>query len=259
MAALLWEVVFLLWCSVPGASSFPSHHHARNLRDYQSGFGAGQSLPGYTVHNYSQTLDHFNFQQGGNFEQRYLLINAGNYTNGSSTPIFVFTGAEGGNVENVIWAYTFMINVAMEINAMVVCLEHRFFGLSIPFGNNATEALRPQADRVGLLSVEQALADYSQMITMIRDDFDAWGAPVVTFGGSLAGTLASFMRLKYPQLVDIAVASSAPIRGYPGLMNQFAWHKQVTDNYEHLVPGCSQVHRSTPLQLSSIHSGDRWA
>lgn len=48
-------------------------------------------------------------------------------------------------------------------------------------------------------------------------------APVITFGGSLAGTLAALMRLRYPQIVDMAYSSSAPLYGYPGLTDQFAW------------------------------------
>ena len=244
----------LVLATTLAATAPASSYHARNLHGYQTQLSAGainraarlhSGLPGYTVHNHTQTLDHFNYQidKVSTFDQRYLLINAANYSNGSNTPIFFFTGAEGGNVEDVLWAYTFMVNVAMELNAMVVCMEHRFFGLSVPFNNNVTEALLPRADRVGLLSMEQSLADYAQIISSIRDEFTAWKAPVVTFGGSLAGTLASFMRLRYPQLVDIAVASSAPVRGYPGLMDKFAWHKQVTDNYEQLAPGCPQLVR----------------
>ena len=59
---------------------------------------------------------------------------------------------------------------------------------------------------MGLLTVEQSTADYALLITHLRDKYEAWGAPVLTFGGSLAGTLAAFMRLKYPQIVDMAWA-----------------------------------------------------
>jgi alpha-beta hydrolase superfamily lysophospholipase len=95
-------------------------------------------------------------------------------------------------------------------------------------GENATPCTPcRRADRVGMLSIEQALADYAVLIRHIRTRMGAPAAPVITFGASLAGSLAAFMRLKYPQIVDMAVASSAPVMGYPGLMDPFAWHKQV--------------------------------
>ena len=200
-----------------GASAHAARH-AAYLRDGHRRFGA--SVPKHTVHTYTQAADHFNFETDlsadyATFTQRYLLINEANWTTrGDRTaPIFVFTGAEGGNVQETAWAYTFLIDVACRMGSLVALFEHRYFGLSVPFGGNATEALLPQPNRVGLLSVEQALADYAALVTHVRDTHDAWDAPVITFGGSLAGTLAAFMRLRYPQLVDMSVASSAPVRG----------------------------------------------
>lgn len=45
----------------------------------------------------------------------------------------------------------------------------------------------PQASHVGLLSVEQSLADYAAIIHHLRDVHSAWGCPLMVFGGSLAG------------------------------------------------------------------------
>ena len=248
---LLAALLLALHTLEPAEAAVHRHRHQRHaqyLRDGHRRFGA--SLPKASVHNYTQTADHFNFEtdlsaEFATFTQRYLLINDANWTKrGDSTaPIFVFTGAEGGNVQETAWAYSFMINVACRMGGLVALFEHRFFGLSVPFGGNATEALLPQPNRVGLLSIEQALADYAALVTHVRDTHDAWDAPVITFGGSLAGTLAAFMRLRYPQLVDIAVASSAPVRGYPRLMDPLAWHAQVTDNFEDLAPGCPDLVR----------------
>jgi len=134
------------------------------------------------------------------------------------------------------------VAVAKRHHALIVFLEHRFFGSSLPFG--PVDSYSPTASRIGLLSVEQALADYAAIISYLRDSKRAWDSPVITFGGSLAGTLSAFMRIKYPNIVDMAWASSAPLRGYPGLgIDQFAWREQVTKNFQALSPGCPDTVR----------------
>ena len=231
---LVLQTLLLLLAPTAAASSRSRHHQSHRahlLRQAEQQRARQAQLPPHTVHNFTQTTDHFNFELGrslsgaknstddAHFTQRYILLNERNFSrhvrhDKRPPPIFVFTGAEGGNVEDTMWAYTFMIEVGCRMGALVAFFEHRFFGLSVPFANTS-EALRAEPGRVGLLSVEQSLADYAAMVTHLRDERAAWGSPLVTFGGSLAGTLAAFMRLRYPQLVDAAVASSAPVRGYP--------------------------------------------
>eukprot|EP00966_Prymnesium_polylepis_P290157 6702799-Prymnesium_polylepis.2 len=57
----------------------------------------------------------------------------------------------------------------------------------MPFGNASFDVA---PDRIGLLSIEQILTDYEVLIESVRNEF-GWGSPVVTFGGSLAGSEAS--------------------------------------------------------------------
>mmetsp|Transcript_17533 Transcript_17533/g.51923 ORF Transcript_17533/g.51923 Transcript_17533/m.51923 type:complete len:493 (-) Transcript_17533:93-1571(-) len=256
---LLLLLVVLVLVLVPAPSmGTPSmetpRHHRRRLRGT-----ANLAHPAdneYSVRHFTQTTDHFNAEtSSGTFLQRYLLTDK-YYTNGSGAPIFVFTGAEGGDVTGLYgYAYGHPRAVARTHRALIVFLEHRFFGHSLPFGNgSASDAVRP--DRIGLLSVEQALADYASIIYWLREEYGAWDAQVVTFGGSLAGTLSALMRVRYPALVDIAWASSTPLLGYPSIagVSQYSWRKQVTDNFELLSPGCPALVRQAFAALGEADS-----
>ena len=216
------------------ASMLPLHQMDGSLHRPRAIISWHEQPPPYKMHNFSQRVDHFNFFHSSVFSQRYLVADT-HFSQGS--PIFVFTGAEGGDIEPLykFGDYGTPIAFAKSLGALVVFLECRYFGESLPFGNASFDAL---ANRIGLLSIEQILADYQVLIQKIRDEY-GWNSPLVTFGGSLAGTLAVLMRVRYPALVDAAWSSSAPLLGYIGTgVSQFAWRAQVTKNYDTLVSGC---------------------
>ena len=49
--------------------------------------------------------------------------------------------------------------------------------------------------------------------------------PVITVGGSYPGWLSAMMRLRYPEVVDMAYAGSAPMLFYSQLVDQAAYYK----------------------------------
>lgn len=63
------------------------------------------------------------------------------------------------------------------------------------------------------LTIEQALADLGTFINTISNDNKQFllNAKWVVFGGSYSGSLAAWLRMKYPQLVHAAVSSSSPL------------------------------------------------
>ncbi|KAA0195136.1 Lysosomal Pro X carboxypeptidase [Fasciolopsis buskii] len=88
------------------------------------------------------------------------------------------------------------------------------------------------------LSIEQALADYAYLIVELKQRFNAVRSPVIVFGGSYGGMLAAYMRLRYPHLVDGALAASAPMYWVSGLKRFHRFFEAVTRDYYWTNPEC---------------------
>jgi dipeptidyl-peptidase-2 len=116
----------------------------------------------------------------------------------TSGPIFFYTGNEGPIEE--FWNNTgFIFDIAPQFKALIVFAEHRYYGESLPFG----AASWSQAN-IGLLSVEQALADYAELIPVVKQSINASeDTIVVSFGGSYGGMLSAWIRVLYPSAVDM--------------------------------------------------------
>ena len=60
----------------------------------------------------------------------------------------------------------------------VVKRLQRYYGKSLPFGEKSFDS-----EHIGLLTIEQALADYAYLLEHLREVYNASNAPVITFGG----------------------------------------------------------------------------
>lgn len=148
---------------------------------------------------YEQKLDHFNPRDNTTWKQRYF-VNTEFYKPGS--PVFLMIGGEAEASDKWMSAGAW-VDYAEKHNALLFQLEHRFYGKSQPFVELSVKNLL-------YLSSEQALADLANFITDMNDEYkisNKW----IAFGGSYPGSLAAWLRLKYPHLVHGAVSSSGPL------------------------------------------------
>ncbi|CAI0462616.1 unnamed protein product [Linum tenue] len=195
----------------------------------------------YREEFFTQVLDHFTYtpQSYQTFQQRYLVNDT--YWGGAKNkaPIFVYTGNEGG-IEWFARNTGFMFDVAPHFNALLVFIEHRFYGKSMPFGGDAKKAYK-DATTLGYLSSTQALADFATLIVDLKKNLSAVDSPVVVFGGSYGGMLAAWFRLKYPHVAIGALASSAPILDFDDLTSPYSFASIVTHDFRSESESCYRV------------------
>ncbi|KAJ7994003.1 hypothetical protein DPEC_G00261440 [Dallia pectoralis] len=202
--------------------------------------------PKFNEKYFPQILDHFNYNSMGNgtFDQRYLITDE--YWMRGYGPIFFYTGNEGD-----IWEFAlnsgFITALAAQQKALVIFAEHRYYGKSLPFGKDSFNI-----PEVGLLTVEQALADYAVMITELKQQLAAKACPVIVFGGSYGGMLSVYMRLRYPNIVAGALAASAPILSTAGIGEPKQFFQDVTSDFENYAPECRDAVRGAFQKLQDL-------
>jgi len=99
---------------------------------------------------------------------------------------------------------------AEHFNALLVFAEHRYYGESSPITDDEEDK-----NKLKHLNSMEALADYASLVRELREEYED-AVAVIAFGGSYGGMLASWMRMKYPHVVDGAIAASAPIYAFDG-------------------------------------------
>ena len=176
----------------------------------------------YQTKTFETLLDHFNFVDNRTFSLRYLINNT--FIQDERSPILFYTGNEG-DIELFAENTGFMWKLADDLKAMLVFAEHRYYGKSMPFGNESYKD--PQ--HLGYLTSEQALADFADLLQFLNKEVKR---PVIAFGGSYGGMLSAWFRMKYPHLVTGALASSAPVMQFPGVVPCDIFNRILTSVYK---------------------------
>ncbi|CAG0879563.1 unnamed protein product [Darwinula stevensoni] len=131
----------------------------------------------------------------------------------------------------------FMWEIAPEFRALLVFAEHRYYGVSLPYGKDSFR--KPKL--TGYLTSEQALADYAELISHLKKNITGINSvPVIVFGGSYGGMLAAWFRIKYPHIVQGAIAASAPILQFMGWTPCDTFNMHVTKSFRNASSKCSE-------------------
>ena len=239
MATVLLSVVLL--CVVKGRFDF------NGLYDSNAAKASNPQL-------FDQRLDHFNaYNADKTFKQRWCYNDE--YWSGSDKqgPFLYVVGGEGANNCGF---YGFVVEFASQVGGLLLTSEHRFYGESYPFGTDSSSIDNNyilDSNHLGLLQVEQAMAD--DMVLMDywqRQYFNCTQCPTIVFGVSYPGELSVWLRLKYPQYYDMALASSGPIfytSSY--LVDPYCYYGVITNATKHTT-GSSKCAELVQIYTQSL-------
>ena len=149
------------------------------------------------LHTFDQVLDH-SAPTTDTFKQRYWFSKGFATSPSSPTILYICGEAECSIAEGLSVADT-----ARGLGAAVLIVEHRYYGESLPFAS-------PKVADMKYLNIHNALEDLAAIQKAVARDEGITGK-WISAGGSYAGMLSAFYRLKHPELVAGAWASSAPV------------------------------------------------
>eukprot|EP01013_Petalomonas_cantuscygni_P007921 TRINITY_DN20629_c0_g1_i1.p1 TRINITY_DN20629_c0_g1~~TRINITY_DN20629_c0_g1_i1.p1 ORF type:complete len:492 (+),score=89.33 TRINITY_DN20629_c0_g1_i1:41-1516(+) len=152
---------------------------------------------------FQQRQKHFVPSDTSTFPQRWFRSASSVNSSARVVPVFLYIGGEGplsGAPGGII------ADLAAQHGALILALEHRFYGVSVPNGNLRALNL------LGRLTVENALADLAAFIKSYRANHtETASAPWIIVGGSYPGALSGWFKETYPDLVDGAWSSSGVV------------------------------------------------
>eukprot|EP00013_Stygamoeba_regulata_P026716 CAMPEP_0177651036 /NCGR_PEP_ID=MMETSP0447-20121125/12298_1 /TAXON_ID=0 /ORGANISM="Stygamoeba regulata, Strain BSH-02190019" /LENGTH=490 /DNA_ID=CAMNT_0019154019 /DNA_START=38 /DNA_END=1511 /DNA_ORIENTATION=+ len=210
-ALLVLVVVALVLCSAlvpaqalklddgePHPLDWSRRHRQQVLSEHLRRHPAIAEVAPPTQH-FTQNVDHFDFMNTKTFQQRYF-VNAAHHKPGG--PVFFMLGQEGpSNPLDVMVGL--QSELAPRYGAMVVELEHRYYGESSPVPDLSTDNMR-------YLSTDQALMDFANF----RLSSASRQTPRILTGSCGAVRMpvtSTWLKEKYPQLFTAAVGGSSPL------------------------------------------------
>eukprot|EP00475_Leptophrys_vorax_P024538 TRINITY_DN3388_c0_g1_i1.p1 TRINITY_DN3388_c0_g1~~TRINITY_DN3388_c0_g1_i1.p1 ORF type:complete len:469 (-),score=117.69 TRINITY_DN3388_c0_g1_i1:115-1521(-) len=172
---------------------------------------------------FSQLEDHSSSSSGVVFQQQFW-VNDYYYQPGG--PLLFYAGPESA-IYNYSLACLALPLWAKQLNAVMVAVEHRNFGLSQP------------ASKWQYLTLDNILADYAAVASSVAQQYN--DAKVIAFGGSYGGFLSMALRVRHPEVFLGSIASAAPVYLYgSGVVSDGAWYDEVALIYQKKNASCAE-------------------
>jgi len=142
----------------------------------------------------------------GTWRQRFWTNDTFWQAGGRKGPVFLYLEGEAtGSPYSVLSGQH--VELAAVHGALIISLEHRFYGASQPSRDWTPASL-------ARLSSHQAVGDVARFLRAhVGPTYNVTfpATKVVTFGGSYPGALSAWVRLRLPHLVTAAVSTSSPV------------------------------------------------
>ncbi|KAF0716287.1 Aste57867_2915 [Aphanomyces stellatus] len=195
------------------AQPLPHDHHQQSVTDIILNHRADSQVeflleafaqPPVDLWFEGQLLDHTDATNNKTWKQRYHVNK--DYFGGANSPVFLYINGEGAADASTPSSPNFFMNeLAQKYKAIIVSLEHRFYGSSQPTGDLTLESLK-------YLTMGQALADIASFQDyFIGQNHLTKSNPWIAIGGSYPGMLSGLVKAKYPTRFAGSIASSAPL------------------------------------------------
>ena len=120
--------------------------------------------PKYTQQElyFDQLLDHYNYVDTVTWKQRYFAVE--DYFNPQNGPVILYICGEY-TCPGVPDARKWAVQIAEKTQGLILVLEHRYYGKSLPFGNDSLSL-----ENLKFLNTEQALKDLAYFIDQNKNN-----------------------------------------------------------------------------------------
>lgn len=162
-------------------------------------------------------------------------------------PIYLYMAGEW-KASTTVLTSGMTYELAKETNGALFLSEHRFYGERKPIKEYDVKNLQ-------FLSARQALADVAELVKWIKSQKKFKTSKVVVVGASYSANLAVWLKLLYPDLVDAAIASSAPVLAK---LDYYEYLETVSDDYKKYgSKGCWDFIKKQFLQYEEAFKTDK--